>query len=220
MTPKRLALLAAFCTAIASAAPASARVQVNSSALQQLAGPQAAAKPAKRHRHGRQYARHPHTEARASHRTLPRRAHRLAARRLPLPPPPPPNAGVAGTGILGQAALRLPLPPAHVAPPGPPPPHLALDFQGRGTSLGEVERAAIERFLHKLPNSQGRFLIRATAPGKQGDPSLARRLSMQRGLEVQSVLVAAGIPPERIIVQSLGDPPGADTRRVVLSELP
>ena len=127
---------------------------------------------------------------------------------------------------LREAAARLPLPPplaprpAPPKPPPAPPPHLMIDFLGRAASLGDVERAEIERFLHALPTKTHRFLIRATAPGQKGNPSVARRLSLQRGLAVQSVLIAAGIPPERIIVQSLGDPPGADTRRVVLSELP
>lgn len=65
-----------------------------------------------------------------------------------------------------------------------------------------------------------RFLVRATAPGRADDPSVGRRLALRRGLAVRDLLVASGIPAQRIIVQALGDVPGTPDDRVTLSTLP
>ena len=64
------------------------------------------------------------------------------------------------------------------------------------------------------------FTIIGTAPGIKNDPSVARRLSLNRALAVRAKLRAAGVSSEHIIVQAMGSPPGQPDDRVTLTQTP
>lgn len=108
----------------------------------------------------------------------------------PRPAPPPPLRAapppLPGLESLPEGAWRLRFPPGAEAPPPP-----------AATAL-----AALGRRLAELP--QGRFTLEAQASGPEADVSLARRLSLARGLAVKEALAAGGLPPTRIDVRPLG----------------
>lgn len=190
-----------------------AQVVINRQALEQLGGKPAAAE------HHSEAVRRPaparHTE-RARERHTERAPVRHAARvPLPLPPPPMPRRD--------DAAARLPQPPS--LPPAPPQPkpaprRLELRFAGTSSTLDAGASGALGMFMRAKIPAGARFIVQATAPGQPGDPSVARRLALARGMAVREVLRGAGIPPQRIIVQALGNPPGRPDDRVTLTELP
>ena len=129
--------------------------------------------------------------------------------------------------MVAEARPALPHPaPKAIPTPAPKPPALkppapvAIVMSGTSAAPGPGGEAAVKRFL-AAPRPRGlRFLVRATAPGVPNDPSIARRLALRRGMAVRHILLKAGIPAERIIVQALGNPPGAPDDRVTLSTLP
>ncbi len=188
--------------------PAPAQVVVNPQALRQLGGPAPAAKPAT-----------PAPERRAVPKPaiVRRPAPHRAVSRLPLPPPPAPVIAAARPALPHPAPKPAPKPqPAAPKPPAP----VAIVMPGTSAAPGPRGEAAVKRFL-AAPRPRGlRFLVRATAPGVADDPSIARRLALRRGMAVRHMLLKAGIPAERIIVQALGNPPGAPDDRVTLSTLP
>lgn len=200
------ALLAGAFGVCALAPPAMAQITVNPQALQQLSGvaPSTPSPPA-------QHAIH-----RATHREARRQAgRRVVHRPLPLPPPVPPSPEVASAAIAPPPPVPSPKPK-----PKPEPHALTLVFAGTGSALQTDQSHDIARFVGTSPNPAARYVIQATAPGVTSDPSVARRLSLDRGQAVQAALRQAGVDPERIIVQALGDPPGIPDNRAVLTELP
>lgn len=174
--------------------PAWAQVVVNQQALEQLSGK----KPPQKH---------PFVPKRPVYR---RPYHRIVRRPpppLPLPPPPEP------------VFAKPPPPPPPPAKPAPP--HaIMLSFPGTSTALPDGGAAALARFISKAPDKTMHYVVQAAAPGEASDPSVARRRALDRGLAVRAVLRRAGIGPEHIIVQALGDPPGLPTGRVTLTETP
>ncbi|HEX7389832.1 MAG TPA: hypothetical protein VF286_06950 [Acidiphilium sp.] len=199
------ALLAGVLGACALTPPAMAQVTVNPQALQQLSGTAPAApRPAT-----------PHSQAQhVIHRTIHREARRRAVSPpLPLPPPIPPLPEIASAAIA-------PPPPAPAPKPKPEPHAITLVFAATASALQADQSHDIIRFVGTSPDPTARYVIQATAPGVANDPSIARRLSLDRGQAVQGALRQAGIDPERIIVQALGDPPGIPDNRAVLTELP
>jgi outer membrane protein OmpA-like peptidoglycan-associated protein len=106
----------------------------------------------------------------------------------PVPPPPPRAAPppLPGLESLPEGAWRLRFPPGSEAPP-----------PAAATALATLGRRLAER-------PQGRFTLEAQASGPEADVSLARRLSLARGLAVKEALAAGGLPPTRIDVRPLG----------------
>lgn len=174
--------------------PAWAQVVVNQQALEQLSGK----KPPQKH------------PAVPKRRVYRRPYHRIVRRPpppLPLPPPPEP--------VFAKPPPPPP-PPAKLAPPRA----IMLSFPGTSTALPDGGAAALARFIGKAPDKTMHYVVQAAAPGEASDPSVARRRALDRGLAVRAVLRRAGIGPEHIIVQALGDPPGLPTGRVTLTETP
>lgn len=141
-------------------------------------------------------------------RPAPRIARRIirrpaVLRPLPLPPPPPPRLAAA------------PKPP-----PPKPPRAVTLVFSRVAAKLRAAQARDVAGFIGAKPDPAAHFVIQATAPGIASDPSVARRLSLDRGLAVRSVLRHAGVKSDRIIVQALGDPPGTPDNHAVLTEIP
>lgn len=129
---------------------------------------------------------------------------RVVMRPLPLPPAPPPVAIVAAA-----------------PPPKPVPPRaLTLVFPSVDAALQDGQSKALAAFIGTKLNTGAHFIVQATAPGVASDPSVARRLSLNRGLAVREVLRRAGVASDHIIVQALGDPPGVAPDHVTLTELP
>lgn len=173
--------------------PAWAQVVVNQQALEQLSGK----KPPQKH---------PFVPKRPVYRRPYRHVVRRPPPPLPLPPPPEP-------------VFAKPPPPPPPAKPAPP--HaIMLSFPGTSTALPDGGAAALARFIGEAPDKTMHYVVQAAAPGEASDPSVARRRALDRGLAVRAVLRRAGIGPEHIIVQALGDPPGLPTGRVTLTETP
>jgi len=138
---------------------------------------------------------------------------------LPLPPPVEPHPAVPELPAVKAAANAEPRnperpPPAVAASP------LVVIFGGTTDQLQPDVARRIARFADAHKGAPGRFLIAATAPAPPGENAAARRLSLARGQTVGTILHDAGIAPERIIVQALGNPPGAATDYVTLSFIP
>jgi hypothetical protein len=166
---------------------------VNQQALQQLSGTPVVRRPVVR----RPY--HP-----VVRRPVVRRP--VVMRPLPLPPPLPP--------------VSVPV-VAAVPPPKPAGPRVVqLLFPSVDTGLPNDAAHALAAFIGPKLNVAAHFVVQATAPGVASDPSVARRMALDRGLAVREVLRRAGVASDHIIVQALGDPPGIVPNHVTLTELP
>lgn len=143
-------------------------------------------------------------------------------------PKPPARAGALTMPAAPPTAPVLPPPivvPTRPAPPPPPVPVKAdapgqvikqkdgvrITFGADGSDLNPQTDAAIRAIAHDgSPSAATTFTVTAHAAGNADDPSTPRRLSLDRALAVRSVLIAEGIPSQRIYVKALGAsvPPG------------
>ncbi len=177
---------------------ARAQVEVNQQALQQLSGKPVVTRPVVR-RPYRPVVRHPVVRRPAVMRPL-------LMRPLPLPPPLPP----ASVPVV-----------AAVPPPKPAGPRVVqLLFPSVDAGLPSEAAHALAAFIGPKLNIAAHFVVQATAPGVASDPSVARRMALDRGLAVRDVLRRAGVASDHIIVQALGDPPGIVPNHVTLTEMP
>jgi hypothetical protein len=178
---------------------ARAQVVVNQQALQQLSGKPAAPPPVARPRY-HPVIRHPVIRHPAPRRVVERP---VIARPLPLPPPPP-------SPVVAAAPPPKPMQPRAVT----------LIFPHVDVSLPGTQAKALDAFIGLKLDTAAHFVVQATAPGVSGDPSVARRMALNRGLAVRAVLRRAGVKSDHIIVQALGDPPGLVPDHVTLTEIP
>jgi outer membrane protein OmpA-like peptidoglycan-associated protein len=104
------------------------------------------------------------------------------------PPPPPSVATLPGT----PAASARPVTTSIAFSPDQStlPPSATHDL----TALGKQAAASPTATINVL----------AYAPADAHDPSVARRLSLDRALAIRSVLIAAGVPSSRIYLRALG----------------
>ncbi|MBW4035700.1 MAG: hypothetical protein HIU90_09535 [Proteobacteria bacterium] len=181
--------------ALYGACTASAQVVVNQQALQQLSGkPVAPQRPVVR-RPYRPIVRRPVVRRRA------------VMRPLPLPPPPPP--------------VSVPVVAAVPPPPKPARPRaVTLVFPSVDVALPGGAARRLSSFIGAKVNARAHYVVQATAPGIASDPSVARRMALNRGLAVRAVLRRAGVSSDHIIVQALGNPPGIVPDHVTLTEIP
>ncbi|HET9148353.1 MAG TPA: hypothetical protein VFN77_09900 [Acetobacteraceae bacterium] len=132
-----------------------------------------------------------------------------------LPKPPPevrPPAPVV-------AAARIPPPPRAVPPRPQPPRSLTLIFPGETAALPPGAGETLRKLADAPGGTARRYDIAAAAPGIPGDLSVARRLSLNRGLAVRAILRKAGVPPSHIILRAMGSVPHADDR-VTVTQMP
>lgn len=119
------------------------------------------------------------------------------------PPPAPAVAAPPSLPAVAPAAPQL----AGVAPVAPPtgtaqgrvtfPPGQAVLSVADSQKLAELGKAA-------AGNDTATVNVQAYAPATPGDPSAARRSSLERALAVRGALMAAGVPSSRIYVRALG----------------
>lgn len=233
--PRGLALaagLAAFLTA--SAGPAAAQVTTNSNALDALGGNTPAAPSAAAHTPARSSAAPSTTSGHRAHHPAatpnaprpPAPASAEVAPPHPAPPLPPPLVGPPPAApVLAPPVVDVPLHPAPMPPspafeanaPGgqgllPDGRGLRVSYGAGSPALNNSTNGAVVGILAPMVKAhpQSRVEIDAFAPAVKGDESAARRLSLQRGLGVRSVLMHEGIPATRIYVRALADtrPPG------------
>lgn len=183
--------------------PAYAQVTIDQRALEQLGG--AAPKPPV------------HVPVRKAHRR------RLFVHR-PLPKPPPEVQPPEAPSPPVVAATQLPAPPPPVkAPPVPPKPMqpktLTLIFPGDTGALSPQAAQMLQKLTATPGSVAKRYDVAAAAPGVVDDLSVARRLSLDRGLAVRAKLQEAGVPLSHIIVRALGSIPNADNR-VTVTQMP
>jgi outer membrane protein OmpA-like peptidoglycan-associated protein len=101
-------------------------------------------------------------------------------------------------------------PPAALVPapkpsPLPMPPPVRLVFEEGKTDLTPADEAAIRGLARSIPALAADSVnVLAYAAGKPDDPSMARRLSLSRGLAVRSILLDSGVPSAQIYVRALG----------------
>jgi hypothetical protein len=146
---------------------------------------------------------------------------------------PSPSAGPVAEPAPPSDPAPAPPPPARLDRPArpPPPPRLPtvaaplpgleslpgggwrLRF-GAGTSalppaaagtLGDLSRRLLSQEPPVAgPGGGGRFTVVAQASGPADDLSVARRLSLARGIAVKDALVAGGLPATRIDIRPMG----------------
>jgi outer membrane protein OmpA-like peptidoglycan-associated protein len=83
-----------------------------------------------------------------------------------------------------------------------------LVFAEGMTDLTPADEAAIRDLARSLPAPAAESVnVIAYAAGKPDDLSTARRVSLSRGIAVRSILLASGVPSERIYVRAMGATP-------------
>jgi outer membrane protein OmpA-like peptidoglycan-associated protein len=118
--------------------------------------------------------------------------------------PPPPAA------IPSVPANAPPAPPPIATPPSTPavsahPVTASITFSPNQTTLplsATHNLTALGKQAAASPTATINVL--AYAPADAHDPSVARRLSLDRALAIRSVLIAAGVPSSRIYLRALG----------------
>jgi hypothetical protein len=87
----------------------------------------------------------------------------------------------------------------------PEPAGLRLEFKSDQSDLSPAANSAIGDLVKATPNGNTvTFNVIAYAAGAADDPSVARRLSLARGLSVRAALIADGVPSTRIYIRALG----------------
>jgi len=143
-----------------------------------------------------------------------------AAPASPTPPVAPPSATLptAAPAVASLAPVPPPVAPAPARPPAPPPVSptagttaspentgLRLEFKADQSDLSPAASGAIGDLVKATPNGPTvTFNVVAYAAGAVDDPSVARRMSLARGLSVRAALIADGVPSTRIYVRALG----------------
>jgi outer membrane protein OmpA-like peptidoglycan-associated protein len=191
---------------LTTATPVFAQVTVDLHALQALPDHPAASHPPRS-------ASAPHMTNRP---TVVTREAPATAPAAPATPQPAMPESVPDTATI--APIAPPLPPG--AQPPPPPPvsdkattaaaptttGLRLTFAPGESDLSPDSSTSIRQLAQAAPPGDATtFNVLAYAPGKQDDPSTARRISLSRAMAVRSALVADGVPSARIFVRALGE---------------
>jgi hypothetical protein len=157
-----------------------------------------------------------------------------AARRPPpAPRPEPARRGPEAARPLPRAAAAAPIRPAETPPPAPRlavpapatppavpadpplllPPGMAarpeggwrLRFAAEAEEVPPAAIAALAELGRRLAaRPTGRITLLAQASGPTTDASLARRLTLARGLAVKQALAGGGLPATRIDIRPLG----------------
>lgn len=147
----------------------------------------------------------------------------------PLPPPRPSGAPATGAPPPGRPALPAGPPPLPDVPPpvavptarpiAPSPVPVAPDAPGTASAVAGGQRvtfgpdradfnpateAALREFARSVKAGEAPINVNAFAGGAPEDPSTPRRLSLARALAARAVLMAEGIPSNRILVRALG----------------
>ena len=158
------------------------------------------------------------------------------------PPPTTPTSLVSPPATLPSAAppvailapILPPAAPAIARPPVPPPvtataattatpetSGLRLIFKPTESDLSPAANSAIGDLVKSNPKGDTvTFNVVAFAAGVADDPSIARRVSLSRGLSVRAALMADGVASTRIYVRALGASSGdAPPDRVDLTVL-
>jgi outer membrane protein OmpA-like peptidoglycan-associated protein len=134
------------------------------------------------------------------------------------PTPPPATLPTGAPAVASLAPIPPPAVPATTAPPAPPPVSatagttataenagLRLVFKADQSDLSPASSSAIEELVKATPKGDTvTYNVVAYAAGVADDPSIARRLSLARGLSVRAALIADGVASTRIYVRALG----------------
>jgi outer membrane protein OmpA-like peptidoglycan-associated protein len=124
--------------------------------------------------------------------------------------------------VASIAPIPPPAPPANAAPPPAPPIAADAGSTASATSAGlrltfaagksDLSPGSADSVRHVVqgapPGDATTFNVLAYAAGDPDDPSVARRLSLERAIAVRSVLMADGVPSSRIYLRALGSEPG------------
>jgi outer membrane protein OmpA-like peptidoglycan-associated protein len=132
--------------------------------------------------------------------------------------PPPATLPSAAPPVAVLAPIPPPLAPATTPPPAPPPVSptagttasaessgLRLIFKPGDSDLSPAANGAIGDLVKATPTGATvTFNVVAYAAGIADDPSVARRVSLSRGLSVRAALMADGVASTRIYIRALG----------------
>ncbi len=144
------------------------------------------------------------------------------------PAPPPATLPVAPPPVATLAPIPPPAAPATAAPPAPPPisatagttarvetSGLRLIFKPDEADLSPVSNSALGDLVKATPKVDTiTFNVVAYAKGVADDPSVARRMSLARGLAVRAALMADGVASTHIYIRALGAAGGDPADRV------
>jgi outer membrane protein OmpA-like peptidoglycan-associated protein len=146
----------------------------------------------------------------------------MASLQPPSPPPavapPPATLPSAAPPVAVLAPIQPPVAPAAERPPTPPPvtptaattatpeaSGLRLIFKPNESDLSPAANGAIGDLVKSTPSGNTvTYNVVAYAEGIADDPSVARRVSLSRGLSVRAALMADGVASTRIYIRALG----------------
>lgn len=134
------------------------------------------------------------------------------------PAPPPATLPSAAPPLAVLAPIPPPVVPQAAKPPEPPPVSataattatpetsgLRLIFQPSELDLSPAANSAIGDLVKSTPKGDTvTYNVVAYAAGVADDPSVARRMSLSRGLSVRAALMADGVASTRIYIRALG----------------
>lgn len=118
-------------------------------------------------------------------------------------PPSPARLPPMADGVARPADTPpMALPPGMEASPEG---RWRIRFAGDSPSLAAPAATALTTLGRRLATvPEGRITIEAQASGPAADVSIARRLSLARGLAVKQALAEGGLPPTRIDIRAMG----------------
>jgi hypothetical protein len=150
------------------------------------------------------------------------------------PVPPPATLPSAAPPLAVLAPIPPPVVPPAAKPPEPPPVSataattvvpapsgLRLIFQSTESDLSPAASGAVSDLVKSTPKGDSvTYNVVAYAAGVADDPSIARRMSLSRGLSVRAALLADGVASTHIYIRALGAEGGdAPADRVDLTVL-
>ncbi|MBF0129724.1 MAG: OmpA family protein [Alphaproteobacteria bacterium] len=133
----------------------------------------------------------------------------IKAVRMPEPPPQrlasltPPETPPEPEAPRPAAGKTDAPPPAERASPSGD--SLTIGFAGGASKVSEDAKAGLKALVGRFAHEQDtKIHLLAYAAGDDSNPSLARRLSLSRALEVRAFLIEQGVPSSRVEVKALG----------------
>jgi len=121
-------------------------------------------------------------------------------------PPPPPAVSTTPPPMTASATTATPLPAAPAAIELKAGRALSIPFDGANTKLSEANKPGLLKLVRAVRgNKDFRLQVKAFASGADLSTSKARRMSLERALNVRTFLIDNGVRSTQIDVHALGN---------------
>lgn len=91
---------------------------------------------------------------------------------------------------------------------------LSIDYMDSEIKLSDFDQNRLEELSQQISDSDKRIKIISRAVDKEGDVNSARRLSLQRAINIRSFMIKSGLSGMKINVQALGNKDEGNSNRV------